>query len=199
MKTKLSIYQFLIVAGLLIVAGGCKKTISGCNDPTAYNYNAIANENDGSCLYHTIGESYGGGTIFFVDNSGQHGLIAAPTDQSTGINWGNNSITTTATGTSGQANTNFIIAALGPGNYAAYLCDTLVLGSYSDWFLPSYVEIQKLCTQKQAGTVIGFANERYWSSTEYAQFGALGFNFAGCLTAGEDKSSAMRVRAVRAF
>ena len=34
---------------------------------------------------HFIGESYGGGIVFWVDATGQHGLIAATSDQSTGI------------------------------------------------------------------------------------------------------------------
>ena len=31
---------------------------------------------------HTIGDSYGGGIVFYVYDGGQHGLIAATTDQS---------------------------------------------------------------------------------------------------------------------
>ena len=36
---------------------------------------------------HTIGESYGGGIVFYVYDGGQHGLIAATSDQSAGIQW----------------------------------------------------------------------------------------------------------------
>ena len=36
---------------------------------------------------HTIGEHYGGGIIFYVDASGEHGLIAATADQSVSIRW----------------------------------------------------------------------------------------------------------------
>ena len=38
---------------------------------------------------HFIGESYGGGIVFYVYDNGQHGLIAATADQSTGIQWYN--------------------------------------------------------------------------------------------------------------
>jgi hypothetical protein len=36
---------------------------------------------------HYIGESYLGGVIFFLDSSGQHGLMAAAIDQSGPIRW----------------------------------------------------------------------------------------------------------------
>ena len=40
-------------------------------------------------LVHIVGEQYQGGIIFWVDPEGQHGLIAAKTDQSSGIQWYN--------------------------------------------------------------------------------------------------------------
>ena len=48
---------------------------------------------DGST--HAIGDSYGGGVVFYVYDNGQHGLIAATADQSTGIQWDNGTYTTT--------------------------------------------------------------------------------------------------------
>ena len=39
----------------------------------------------------SIGDTYQGGIIFYLDASGCHGLIAAPSDQSTGIVWWNGS------------------------------------------------------------------------------------------------------------
>lgn len=36
---------------------------------------------------HFIGESYGGGIVFYVYDNGQHGLIAATADQGTRIKW----------------------------------------------------------------------------------------------------------------
>ena len=40
-------------------------------------------------VVHIVGESYQGGIIFWVDQTGQHGLIAAKADQSSGIQWYN--------------------------------------------------------------------------------------------------------------
>ena len=36
---------------------------------------------------HYIGESFGGGIVFYVYDNGKHGLIAATSDQSRGIRW----------------------------------------------------------------------------------------------------------------
>ena len=115
----------------------------------------------------TIGKEYQGGIIFYIDASGQHGLIAAPYDQSTGIVWAN--ITTTETGAtskeigSGRRNTDIIVAKLGDGNYAAKLCADLVLNGYSDWFLPSIDELYQIYLNKDK---VGGFEYWYWSSTE---------------------------------
>lgn len=93
----------------------------------------------------TIGQSLLGGIIFYIDNSGQHGLVAAPNDQSTGIAWWNGSyVFTNATSTAvgkGKTNTREIIWAQGAGSYAASLADSLILNGYADWFLPSLGEL----------------------------------------------------------
>ena len=148
-----------------------------------------------------IGQAYQGGIIFYLDSAKAHGLIAAPADQSTGIQWYNGTYTVTgATGTAigtGQANTNALITAQGAGSYAAKLCDDLVLGGYRDWFLPSKDELNELYKNKVV--VGGFAGAWYWSSSEFdgslawiQRFGS-GVQFDG------SKSSALAVRAVRAF
>ena len=80
---------------------------------------------------HAIGESYGGGIVFYVYDDGQHGLIAATSDQSSGIRWynnvlaSNNSLLVNASRDgigAGKWNTERIIANQGAGNYAAQLC-----------------------------------------------------------------------------
>ena len=63
---------------------------------------------------HYIGEIYGGGTVFFVYDNGQHGLIAATSDQSSGVRWFGGSYRVTrarADGVlAGLKNTSIIIA-----------------------------------------------------------------------------------------
>ena len=125
---------------------------------------------------HSIGDSYGGGIVFYAYDNGRHGLIAATADQSTGIRWyaGINPNTMAyADGVgAGKANTAIIIAYQGYGDgatYAARICNeySVTVGgvTYGDWYLPSKFELNLLYLQK---TVVGgFANNGYWSSTEY--------------------------------
>lgn len=157
----------------------------------------------------SVGDSYQGGIIFYIDNTGEHGLIAAPSDQSDGIKWsnGNDTVRTAATGTAvgtGKANTKAIVDQLGPGNYAAILCDQLVLNGYDDWYLPSGDELDLLYAAKDK--IGGFAADHYWSSTDllgspYA-FYALNLSFVTGqrkMNLKMNKPEPNRVRAIRSF
>lgn len=158
-----------------------------------------------------VGASYGGGIIAYVLQSGDpgyvagqtHGIIASPSDQSAGIQWYNgNYVATGATdAVDGKTNTNTIVSVQGAGSYAAKLCYDLVLGSYSDWYLPSKVELSKMYLNK--ASIGGFTAVNYWSSTEYAASGVgnawyyvttgSGYPYYG------NKNNTYSVRAVRSF
>ena len=161
---------------------------------------------------HHVGDSYQGGVIAYILQAGDpgydaqvtHGLIAATADQSTGIRWYNGTnietgATATALGT-GLANTNTIIAAQGAiaTSYAAGLARAYGGGGYSDWYLPSKDELNKLYL---AGAAIGGLESSvpYWTSSE-----TIGdFAWAQYLNDGSQndgyKSSLWAVRAVRSF
>jgi hypothetical protein len=118
-----------------------------------------------------VGQEYKGGIIAYVDYSGKHGLIAAPTDQSAGIQWYNGSFfVTDANGTSmgeGKNNTKRIVQMQGNGNYAAKICDNLVLKGYDDWYLPSKDELNKLYQNRVEIGGFDYTGS-YWSSSEYS-------------------------------
>jgi hypothetical protein len=112
-----------------------------------------------------IGEDYQGGIIAYIDGTGEHGLIVTFDFYETGIYWGNEMVTG-ATGTAigtGKSNTAKIVQAQGPGEYAAKLCDDLVLNGYSDWFLPSKDELNIIYKNIGGGH---YNNDVYWSSSE---------------------------------
>lgn len=116
-----------------------------------------------------IGQKYKGGIIFYIDGTGNHGLIAAEHDQTDSIQWYNGSyIEINTTGVpvgDGKSNTTTIIDSQGVGNYAASICDQLILNGYSDWFLPSINELRILYQKRDL--IGGFVNGYYWSSTQY--------------------------------
>lgn len=114
---------------------------------------------------HAIGKTYGGGIVFYLDGSGNHGLIAAESDAPGHSSWGGTTETLTtgkAVGT-GQANTTAIKNEQGNGN-PAYYCDVIVINNYTDWYLPSKDEMQLLFLQKTQTNTLGLAGS-YWTSS----------------------------------
>lgn len=188
------------------VTSGTNITITG-SGTTASPY--VVNVTGATNL--VIGQNYQGGIIFWLDATGQHGLIAATSDQSLGVQWSNgNPIRRTgSTGSgiyAGAMNTAMIVATQMAddidGEFAAKVCSDSYLwvgNLYGDWYLPSVSELKLLYNQKTA--VGGFVSEYYWSSTEHSDFiqNAYSINFGSGLVFDYTKSHAYRVRPVRQF
>jgi hypothetical protein len=187
-----------ITALLFITIFSCTK--QNINKPdTSFNN---ASSSDKSTTAFTIGEHFGGGIIFFIDNTGQHGLIAAATDQGTGIRWNNGkNVITNATGIkvgTGKANTNKIVNVQGKtGTYAALVCYQHAHNGFSDWYLPSKNELNLLFQQRNV--VGGFSATNYWSSSETSQGKAWDQEFGGGFQFKDSKSFTLNVRAIRSF
>ncbi|MGY8981777.1 MAG: hypothetical protein ACKVJ9_05020, partial [Cytophagales bacterium] len=128
--------KFLLLASVyLIGCGGCSVHQSNVNETIG------------------IGQTHQGGIIFYLYKDGdigyiegeQHGLIAAPSDQSKSAIWGwNDTKISTADGIivgTGLKNTLDIIAGCSEAGIAAALCHRLFLEGYDDWFLPSKNEL----------------------------------------------------------
>ena len=196
----------LEVAGLLKITGGTP----GAGKVLTSDATGLASWATPSATgSHFIGESYGGGIVFYVYDNGQHGLIAAAADQSTGIQWYNGTYRSTgATGdglNAGAMNTALIVATQmadnQSGNFAAKVCAdySVTVGgiTYGDWYLPSKYELYLLYLQRAA--VGGFANGFYWSSSEIDNNYVWTHSFNFGLQSSATKNITDRVRAVRAF
>lgn len=173
-----------------------------------------------ACATHYVGELYGGGVVFWVDQTGNHGLICSMIDKGVGI-WTTASYqSTTVPGGAlsdwdGQANTNAIVAQAGAGiTYAAGLCNAYTnadygTGVYSDWYLPSCSELNHLWnnlyqvqkTLDSDGNVATTAITKnyYWSSTEDDDDMAWGIGFFNGTPDFFPKYYGKYVRAVRTF
>lgn len=157
----------------------------------------------------TIGQSYQGGIIAYIFVSGDsgyiagqtHGLITTTSNQSTGAQWGCSGTSITGTSTAlgtGLANTTAIVNGCTSTSNAASICNNLSSGGYSDWYLPSYNELNKLYINKTS--IGGFSAVSYWCSSQSASTTAYSINFStGSGVSTSTKTTSMYVRAIRAF
>jgi hypothetical protein len=163
----------------------------------------------------SIGEVVNGGVVFWVDSTGQHGLVVTFSNVVEGPRgWGcygtnlpnvpdvpHNALNPVGLGAEigdGFNNTNDILRDC-PNAPAA-----LAARNVGDqWFLPSIKELNQMYINKSTLEAIpgftAFGNHFYWSSSDYSSNSAWGqFLNSGSWT-DLNKSYANRVRAVRAF
>ena len=120
-------------------------------------------QNTASNVHH-IGDKFDGGIIFYIDETGQHGLIAAQIDQGQSVKWGCKKKTIGASDlTDGLNNTKKIVKECGQKT-AAYLCETLNLEGYTDWYLPSLEELKLIYEQRLK--ISGLQAGNYCSSSD---------------------------------
>jgi len=158
-----------------------------------------------------IGEYREGGIVFWIDYSGQHGLVCDLQDLPQ-AQWGcfGNAIP----GADGQVygagiqNTIDILASCYDIGIAAALCASSTAQGYNDWFLPSKYALENLFLERNniyfslimnGGSF--FSQQIYLSSTEndHVNAWAKDFDLSNAMTYPIPKSTYLNVRAVRAF
>ncbi len=158
-----------------------------------------------------IGSYHAGGIVFYIDETGEHGLVMAPiegfeslTDEYDYIvaeptQWGPMGLDVPGTSKelgSGRSNTDLILAATPGIETAASVCRDLNLNGYNDWFLPSLFDLDLICDCPSIDM-----NERgcFWSSTQDYSFHAWVLNFDYRLFDNDHKDSEIEVLPIRSF
>lgn len=141
--------------------------------------NALFAQGETSTL--KIGDYFGGGIIFHIDESGSHGLIAALDDQADEMAmWGNNGSIGASSLNDGKKNTDMIIEYFidrgrKAEKTAAYSCYSSDREEYRDWYLPAINELQKIFDKQDI--IPNLRSGDYCSSTEYGDKDAWHMHF----------------------
>jgi hypothetical protein len=170
---------------------------------------------DGNIL--EIGNVAFGGIVFYIDETGQHGLVAAFEDLPGTYQWGLFGINIDGAdgehiGT-GNQNTLYImnqqvcLAENGEITAAQAALD-YEGGGYSDWYLPSINELIEMYSSLGINGVelVSFSEfntlpwpSGYWSSTNYSNNEAYIVGFESGISGGNNKNDALYVRPIRSF
>jgi len=180
-----------------------KDTISLSNRINAISTNVNAK--------HTLGESFGGGIIVYLESDNQHGIIVATQDgyfqNAQALPWVPNGTSLNYIGArkdglySGKVNTERIIntQTTGTSGSAATFIGNLSLNNYGDWHLPSRVELQKVIDYSKANpSVLPMNGGLYWSSTEVDNSNAYALSLT-TQAAASYKTNSHIIRAIRTF
>lgn len=201
------------VVNLGLGNGALEANLTGLTPSTTYYVRAFATNSNGiqygsevsftTCVTpsFTIGQTHAGGRIFYIDCTGEHGLIVATNPSASVLEWGclNTDISTSSNINTGQTNTNMILSNCASTTNAATYCDNLTLNGYSDWFLPSIEELKLIRINN-----INFTNLYWcWSSTQGNSFSSYGMNMSldnpSAAISQNPKSWQFKVLPVRAF
>lgn len=204
------------------ITGGTNYTFISTNQLLSVPYALHAKT---SGVTYKVGDFAHGGIVFYVDESGKHGLVVSKDDLSDSITWfasGFKSTQAKANGLhAGKQNTAIIIAlraalvdndATSPetSTYAARLANEFSEDlngiTYGGWYLPSSYELTLLFQNKTAVNTSASANggtalssSSYWSSTEVSSSRANVTDLSNGTVSDALKTGVNKVRAIRSF
>ena len=170
-----------------------------------------------------VGQYRDGGVVFYVDQTGQHGLVCDIVDLPQSI-WAGTSCNQTllitdsvsAPGYLGGGYQNTIDMVNNPcysdwedSPYAAEQCFNLIKNGYDDWYLPNIAELVKIyeymdvinqkCVEMGGNAFTTSPDPGYWSSSEYSTSSAWLMQVTTGGYSATSKSSYLNIRAIREF
>jgi hypothetical protein len=120
-----------------------------------------------------VGQAYQGGTIAYLNEAGDHGIIVAWTNTEHSNVWGGESVTGATANAlyGGLANTNLIEGAWATS--AGWDTRQLTTGGYSDWCLPTIADWDAITPN--CATLGINVNGTYWTCVESSATNAYGY------------------------
>ena len=178
--TTVMLVPYLRTSSLIdIEHGGTGLTSSGTNGQflTSTGTGTLIWTTSTNSVTHFIGESFGGGKVFYLTDDGTHGLISEIQDQSIYSPWYDAlDLISTSNNHSTEGK------------------------KFTDWKVPTKNELNLLYLQKVAGNIGGFVDANYWSSSEDGGTKGWMQNFLTGDQIGALKGSVrIYIRAVRSF
>jgi hypothetical protein len=174
----------------------------------------VCNGNTPGSFDHYIGEAFGGGVIFHLWKEGavEHGLIVCQTGLvGNGGAWSN--VSSTSVGAAARSawdglnNCAAIVNQTGHTQSAAGQALLFISNTATDWYLPSYAEMNLLWTNlfnvnKTISTIIGASTIpffNFWTSTESNNSQAFAFNMFTGTPQEFFKTTNLSIIAIRKF
>ena len=195
--------------------GSFNYSVTGLQSNTTYYVRSFATNSAGTAYGNvrsfttinslSVGQPYNGGIIAYIFQQGDmgyvsgqvHGLII-PGGSLPSYQWGcsgTNIPTNTALGY-GNSNTNNIVSYCSTSSIAARYAYNLSSGGFSDWFLPSFYELQKIVGN---GYLLNLPNSLVWTSSQSSTTTAYAVNTYSGGYSTYSKSTTFAVLPVRQF
>jgi hypothetical protein len=166
-------------------------------------------QNDINCLTGNpqVGDYCYGGIVFYLDETGEHGLVAAYEDLSGTYEFGCYGVPIWNGGQvvgTGYSNSLGVVDYCSQSPIAATEALNYETGDYNDWYLPSIDELVEMyITIAQGGpegNIGGFENNFYWSSSGQDNYTCWGGTFTeSIVTVSVSRNGSNKVRPIRSF